>query len=95
MKPTDLVIRSALAGLLAAGIAAGAGAAADEPAAKEKCFGIAKAGKNDCHSAKNMCAGSIKTDNEPYGWKWVEKGTCEKVGGKLISADAEQPKSKE
>lgn len=51
---------------------------------KEKCYGIAKAGQNDCADAKGVhsCAGQAKVNNDPYEWKYVAKGTCEKEGGK-------------
>jgi uncharacterized membrane protein len=63
-----------------------AASAADAPKAeKEKCFGIAKAGQNDCASPTGVhsCAGQSKTDMSPLEWKYVAKGTCEKAGGKL------------
>lgn len=52
---------------------------------KEKCYGIAKAGQNDCASSNgsHSCAGQAKTDNDATEWKHVAKGTCEKAGGKL------------
>jgi len=76
----ELVIRSALAGLLAL-VASGPSAAGDQ----EKCYGVAKAGENDCASATNthMCHAKAKADNLPEEWKYVAKGTCEKIGGKL------------
>ncbi|NVE00429.1 DUF2282 domain-containing protein [Massilia sp. BJB1822] len=51
---------------------------------KEKCYGIAKAGQNDCASANgsHSCAGQAKADNGATEWKYVAKGTCEKAGGK-------------
>ena len=44
---------------------------------KEKCYGVAKAGKNDCASGANSCAGSAKKDGE--GFLAVPKGLCEKL----------------
>ena len=81
---TQTLIRSALASVLALGIAA-APAMADDKADKEKCFGIAKAGANDCASADggHSCAGQAKKDNDAKDWKYVAKGTCEKMGGSL------------
>jgi len=38
---------------------------AKQPSDTEKCFGIAKAGQNDCGTAKHACAGSSKADNDP------------------------------
>lgn len=51
--------------------------------ATEKCFGIAKAGKNDCSTAKHACNGQSTVDNDPTDFKLVPKGDCEKIGGKL------------
>src|SRR5262245_44800412 len=63
----ELVIRSALAGLLALAAAAPS-AAAD----KEKCFGVVKAGENDCASANgsHSCHAKAKADNLPEEWKY-------------------------
>lgn len=50
----------------------------------EKCFGIAKAGQNDCGKEEN-CALSAQ-DADPAAWLFVLKGQCEKiVGGSLAS----------
>lgn len=59
-------------------------AAADDKSAKEKCYGVAKAGQNDCatKNGSHSCAGQAKKDNDPGEWKFVAKGTCEKMGGK-------------
>lgn len=78
-----LIIGSALAGLIALA-AAGSTMAADEKG-KEKCFGVAKAGKNDCANAtgSHSCAGQASTDKAPEEWNYVAKGTCDKMGGKL------------
>jgi uncharacterized membrane protein len=75
---------------MTAGIALSANAAENKmESAKEKCYGIAKAGKNDCKSANGShnCAGHAKTDNDANEWKFVAKGECEKAGGK-VGADA-------
>lgn len=50
---------------------------------KEKCFGIAKAGQNDCasHAGTHSCAGQSKVDNDKGEWKYVAKGTCKKMKG--------------
>ena len=79
-----LIISSALAGLIALA-AAGNAAAEDKPAAKEKCFGVAKAGQNDCANAtgSHSCAGQAKVDKAPEEWNYVAKGTCDKLGGNL------------
>ncbi|HTS23104.1 MAG TPA: DUF2282 domain-containing protein [Casimicrobiaceae bacterium] len=80
-------IQAAVAGLFALGLAASATAAGmDSPgASKDKCYGIAKAGQADCATAKHACAGQGKVDNDPLDWKYVAKGSCEKMGGKLTA----------
>src|SRR5687768_10147052 len=75
------LLASAVAGLVAAGLAQAAGAQGAK-AESEKCYGIAKAGQNDCGTATHSCAGKAKRDNAPDEWKMVPRGTCEKMGGK-------------
>ena len=52
---------------------------------QENCYGVAKAGQNDCAAkgGAHSCAGQAKKDNDPMEWKSVAKGSCEKMGGKL------------
>jgi uncharacterized membrane protein len=64
-------------------LAAGAAVAADEKkgdaaaAEKEKCYGIALAGKNDCAAGPGTtCAGTSKVDYQGNAWKYVAKGAC-------------------
>ena len=80
MKGKKAVLHSAVAGVIAFGLAQGAQAQGPD---KEKCYGIAKAGQNDCGTATHACAGLAKKDNAPDEWKYVPKGTCAKLGGKL------------
>ncbi len=51
----------------------------------EKCYGVAKAGKNDCFTASASCAGTTKTDGQRNAWIFVPKGTCEKIVGGSLS----------
>ena len=93
-----LVTSSALASVMALGLVATAGAAdSKEPAAKgkEKCFGIAKAGQNDCAnlSGTHSCAGQNKVDNGADEWKYVAAGTCKDMKG-LTEAEAKANKAK-
>jgi len=50
---------------------------------KEKCFGIAKAGQNDCSSVTgtHSCAGQSKVDMDKMEWKYVAKGSCKDMKG--------------
>jgi len=75
-----LIISSALASALALGLAGPAAAQAKE---KEKCYGIAKAGQNDCAnlSGSHSCAGQSKADMAADEWKYVAKGTCKDMKG--------------
>jgi uncharacterized membrane protein len=80
MNQRRLVISSALASALALGLVAPAAAQAKD---KDKCFGIAKAGQNDCANlaGSHSCAGQNKVDNDPGEWKYVAKGTCKDMKG--------------
>jgi uncharacterized membrane protein len=50
---------------------------------KEKCYGIAAVGQNDCTnlSGTHSCAGQSKVENDKGEWKYVAKGTCESMKG--------------
>jgi uncharacterized membrane protein len=62
------------------GVAASPAFAADSAADKEKCYGVALKGKNDCKAgAGTSCAGTSKTDYQSNAWTLVPKGTCEKT----------------
>ena len=80
------IIRSALMGLVALGVAGTTSVQAQQSTPKEKCYGVSKAGQNECAAGKHSCAGTSKVDNDPTAWKLVAKGTCEKMGGKLTPA---------
>lgn len=84
-----LIVSSALASVMALGLA-GQAAAQD----KEKCYGVAKAGQNDCAnlSGSHSCAGQAKADNDPGEWKYVAKGTC--AGMKGMTAEQAKMKAK-
>jgi uncharacterized membrane protein len=71
--------------LMSLALLAGPAAAAD----KEKCFGIAKAGQNDCASISGVhsCAGQSKVDMDKGEWKFVAQGTCKLLNG-LTQAEA-------
>ena len=49
----------------------------------EPCYGIAKAGQNDCSNLAmtHTCAGEAGVDNDPGEWKYVPKGTCKALKG--------------
>ena len=77
-----LIATTTLASALA--FAVGQAQAADAKPPQEKCFGVAKAGQNDCAAAdgSHSCAGQAKADKDANDWVYVAKGTCDKMGGK-------------
>ena len=80
------LVASALAGALAAPALLSAQKPAPSPGFKaEKCYGIAKAGQNDCASTgSNSCGGTSKVNGDPNAWVYVPSGYCERiVGGSL------------
>lgn len=80
---TRHILSAAIGSLLVLGLVAGNASAADKKMDMEKCFGIAKAGKNDCASNKSAhsCAGQATKDRDPMDFVAVPKGTCEKIAG--------------
>jgi uncharacterized membrane protein len=75
------VIASAIAAAIAAPSLASAQAPVAAPSFKaEKCYGIAKAGKNDCASTgNNSCGGSSKVSADPKAWVYVPEGYCDRI----------------
>jgi uncharacterized membrane protein len=73
---TALLLASAIAAAISMAQATTATAADNE-----KCFGISAAGKNDCQTASNSCAGTTTQDRQADAWIYVPKGTCEKIAG--------------
>ncbi|MEQ9121273.1 MAG: DUF2282 domain-containing protein [Alphaproteobacteria bacterium] len=57
----------------------GAALAADDK--MEKCYGVVKAGKNDCQTATSSCAGTSKVDGQKDAWLLVPAGLCERLAG--------------
>ena len=81
------ILSVAIGSLLALGLVSNA-SAADQKMNMEQCFGIAKAGKNDCSSSKSShsCAGQATKNNDPMDFVAVPKGTCEKIAGGMLKA---------
>jgi uncharacterized membrane protein len=57
---------------------------------RERCYGIARAGNNDCGNGKHSCAHRAIYDRQPDEWKMVPSGTCLRLGGRLMSSDKTQ-----
>ena len=81
MTTARIAVAAALAAALALPVAAQA------QGNMEKCFGVSKAGRNDCQTSNSSCAGTSKKDAQADAWISVPKGACEKiVGGKLTAS---------
>jgi len=52
-----------------------------QAAESEKCYGVAKAGKNDCKTDAHSCAGQTKADKDPASFVELPAGLCEKLTG--------------
>lgn len=80
-------IKKITAAAITAAIAMGAnGVSTAAEKSMEKCYGVAKAGMNDCGTAKHSCAGQSKVDGEKNEWIYLPKGSCQKiVNGSLES----------
>jgi uncharacterized membrane protein len=78
-KISAIALASAVAGALAL-----AGSAGAQTKAGYKCWGVAKAGQNDCANAAKThdCAGQAKSDYDLGEWKAVKDAAeCQKLGG--------------
>lgn len=88
MQSKQLILAAAIGSLMSFSAQSNA-AGATAPAADtttEKCFGIAKAGKNDCASNGHSCAGQSKKVADAKEWIKLPKGTCEKLAGGSLGA---------
>lgn len=91
VKTTSLTAAAVTACILSAGVLvtlAGAAPAPEPTGFKaEKCFGIAKAGHNDCGSTgNNSCAATSKRDSDRGAWLYMPAGTCNKIVGASLMA---------
>ena len=77
------LLAAALGGVLALNVASAMGG---DDGKTEKCYGIAKAGKNDCAANSHGCMGQAAKDGDAKEWIKVPKGTCEKIVGGSLTA---------
>ena len=86
MKKSKLALAATVSTLLAEGTLVSSPAMA---AGKEKCYGVAAAGQNDCATKSSSCAGTSKVDNQGDAFIAVPKGLCDKLtGGSLKPIEA-------
>jgi uncharacterized membrane protein len=96
MSSSKQIVSSALAAALSLGLSSHASAQdmGKDKASKEKCYGVAKAGQNDCANLTGThgCAGMAKADGAVEDWKYVPKGSCKDLKG--LSAEEARAKLK-
>ena len=80
MKTSHLIIASAVAAAIGL-----PGTVLAQKVETEKCYGISKAGQNDCQTASSSCAGTSKKDAQTDAWIAVPKGTCAKIVGASLT----------
>lgn len=89
MSITAKTTKAISLGAAAAAMLAAAGLAstpATAQGAKEKCYGVSLAGKNDCAAGPGTsCAGTSTVDYQGNAWKYVAKGQCADMGGSLTA----------
>lgn len=79
MKTQKALIAATISGAIALGTLTLSNALlADE---KEKCYGVAKAGHNDCQTANSSCAGTSTADDQGDAFVLLPKGLCDKLTG--------------
>lgn len=74
---TTLLVASALAAAISISASTGGATAAEN----EKCYGVVKAGQNDCQTSTHSCAGTATVDAAGDSWIYVPAGTCAKIVG--------------
>jgi uncharacterized membrane protein len=104
VKDLKLSVSGALATVIAAGVLTASSASAQDTQqgaeAKEKCYGVALAGTNDCAAGPGTsCAGTSTVDYQGDAWKYVPAGTCTTIKvpggrtGSLEPVSSNAPKS--
>ncbi|MBA2711560.1 MAG: DUF2282 domain-containing protein [Tatlockia sp.] len=87
----DQLIKAAISAYIALAATHAAQATTTDSSAQntEKCYGIVKAGMNDCSTSKSSCAGSATKDRQADAFVFVPKGLCEKISGSSLRAKKE------
>ncbi len=86
MKQTNMIIVSALAGIIATGCATSSDAIAKAKTGKYRCEGIAVKGGNDCAARGHQCAGKAKKNFDPMEWMYAyNKAACKSIQSALTN----------
>ena len=87
MSPTKTAASAILGALALSTFAAAANAGpVAQPAGSEKCYGVAKAAKNDCAAGAHSCAGQATKDMDKTSFVYLPKGACAKIAGGSLKA---------
>jgi uncharacterized membrane protein len=81
MKTTEVLLSAFALSVALSACASDDKMMAKQTAATEMCFGVAKAGGNDCKAGSHDCAGMSKVDADPASFVVLPAGTCEKIAG--------------
>ena len=93
MRNKEKLIISAISAVLALGTST-ASIADKNVATTEKCYGISKAGSNDCAAGANSCAGSATKDSQADAFLLVPTGLCDKIVGGTLKLTPESTNKK-
>jgi uncharacterized membrane protein len=85
MNKTSATV-TAISSLLSLGAAFATPTFAADKVEMEKCYGVVKAGKNDCAGPAHACAGQAKVDSGGKEYVTLPKGTCARLAGGSLTA---------
>ncbi|WP_020405571.1 DUF2282 domain-containing protein [Hahella ganghwensis] len=81
-----LVTSAAAATVMASAMALASGSALAAEKEMEKCYGVVKAGMNDCQANGHSCQGHATKDGDKGEWVLVPAGLCTKLDGGSLKA---------
>ena len=85
MSPIKIGAATVLGALALSAVAASAQPVA-QPSGSEKCYGVAKAAKNDCAAGAHSCAGQSTMNMDKSSFVYLPKGACAKIAGGMLTA---------
>ena len=88
MTKISMLAASALVAALAVPAVANAEPVEAPTFKAEKCYGVVKAGKNDCQTNNSSCAGTSRRDGQADAWIYVPAGSCQRIVGGSVSPKA-------
>jgi uncharacterized membrane protein len=86
MKSNTVIVSAFAAAMALTAASHVAAQQASKPAGSEKCYGVVKAGLNDCQTANSSCAGTATRDRQADAYVYVPAGTCKKIAGGVVKS---------